>query len=361
MDPQPPPGSPCLDDERPAVRISDPGEVAAALPHLLGFRPRESIVLLALGGRSGSRLEVSARGDIPPPGERATLARELVTRVVPANPTSVLVLVASEAVDAGGRGGGLPHRDLVHEVIAALADRGLGARDVLLVRGGRWWSYDCPQPCCAPGAGTPIPGGVSELAAASVLAGQVVVDDRAELCARIEPDPRRSTAMAEALERLGLGFAEEIRSRGWAAVAEESWHAVLAALGRMRARSGARLSDDEVARLLWGLCDVSVRDRAFRPALGPDAAAAERLWTECTRRGAPPFTAAPATLLAVSAWLRGDGALAGIALERALGDDPEYGLAQQLAGALSAGVPPAQLRTLVADTLDEMGEPSGAA
>ena len=30
------------------VRISDPGEVAAALPHLLGFRPEESVVVVVV-------------------------------------------------------------------------------------------------------------------------------------------------------------------------------------------------------------------------------------------------------------------------------------------------------------------------
>jgi hypothetical protein len=43
-----PPG---LDPYR--VRVSDPGEVAAAVPQLLGFRPRESVVLIGLGGVRG--------------------------------------------------------------------------------------------------------------------------------------------------------------------------------------------------------------------------------------------------------------------------------------------------------------------
>jgi hypothetical protein len=352
MDAQPfadPVGTPLPAD----VRICDPGEVAAALPHLLGFRPRESVVLLALGGPSGSRLGVTVRADIPPPAGRAAVVRQLVTGVATSNPNSVLAVVVSEAVDPGGPDTDLPHRDLVHELILGLGERGLGARDVLLVRGGRWWSYDCPDPCCAPGAGTRLPEGVPELAAASVLAGQVVVDDRAELAARIEPDIRRSASMHAAIERVGLGVGDDIRNRGRDEVATESWHAVLAAVGRVRSRSGAPLSDDEVARLLWGVHDRWVRDRALRLALGPDAAAAEQLWTECTRRVASPLTAAPATLLAVSAWLRGDGAMAGIAVERALFDDPDYRFAHLLAQGLSACLPPAEIRALIVDTLDE--------
>ena len=36
------------------VSLVDPGEIAAALPHLLGFRPRESVVLVSLAGRAAA-------------------------------------------------------------------------------------------------------------------------------------------------------------------------------------------------------------------------------------------------------------------------------------------------------------------
>ena len=77
---------------------------------------------------------------------------------------------------------------------------------------------------------------------------------------------------------------------------------------------------------------------SWRP--GADAPAAEILWTECTRRAPAPLDAAPATLLAVSAWLRGDGAMANVALARALAGEPGYALARLLAQALAACVPP---------------------
>jgi hypothetical protein len=356
MDAPPRPGPA---DERYEVRISDPGEVAAALPFLVGFRPRESVVLVALGGASGSQVGVSVRADIPPPGARPAVARDLARGVVSGNPNSVLVLVASEAVGPGGQEPDLPHRGLVHEVVLALGERGLGAREVLLVRGGRWWSYDCPQPCCAPSAGTPLPGGVSELEAASVLAGQVVAEDRAELAARIEPDPRREVATVAALERLAPGLVDAVLRDGPAAAAD-SWQVVTAAVARVRARSAPPLSDEDAARLLFGLRDPAVRDRAMGLALGPDAAAAEQLWADCTRRAPGPLAAAPATLLAASAWLRGDGAMAGVALARALDSEPGYRLAELLLEGLDACLPPGEIRALIADALEQLGEPSGA-
>jgi hypothetical protein len=66
----------------------------------------------------------------------------------------------------------------------------------------------------------------------------------------------------------------------------------------------------------------------------------------------PPLDTAPATLLALSAWLRGDGATAGLALRRARDGDPRYVLAALLETALDGGVPPATLRAWVASGLE---------
>ena len=45
------------------------------------------------------------------------------------------------------------------------------------------------------------------------------------------------------------------------------------------------------------------------------------------RRAQPGYVAAPASLLAVTAWQAGDGALANVALDRALADIPSYSMA----------------------------------
>jgi hypothetical protein len=104
-------------------------------------------------------------------------------------------------------------------------------------------------------------------------------------------------------------------------------------------------------RIAWGLGDPVVRDRALGLALGADATAAEILWTECTRRAPVPLDAAPATLLAVSAWLRGDGAMANVALARARASDPGERLAVLLDEALADCMKPAELRAMIRTTL----------
>jgi len=54
--------------------------------------------------------------------------------------------------------------------------------------------------------------------------------------------------------------------------------------------------------------------------------------------------AAPAALLAFVAWQSGDGALANVALDRALADDPRYSMALLLRQVISAGAPPSMAR-----------------
>ncbi|MCW2579898.1 MAG: uncharacterized protein JWR82_1499 [Blastococcus sp.] len=348
-----------------AVRISDPGEIAAAIPHLLGFRPRESVVLISLRGPTGRRVGLTVRGDLPPAGQEAAVARLLSRSVCSDRPRGVLLAVITEAPDtqapdteppgrdaAGPSGADLPHRALVGEFVRALAAVDVPVHDALLVRAGRWWSYDCPEPCCAPGAGTRLPTGVTELAVAAVATGGVVERDRADLEDRIARSRNGGARrdMAAACASVAEETVARVMAVGSGEVAVESWSAIEAAVVRCRPGApvpGGRLSDREVARILCGLRDVGVRDRALVLSLGPDAAAVEQLWTECTRRAPAPLDAAPATLLAVSVWLRGDGAMANVALTRALDSDPGYGLARLLAQALAACLAPADLRSLL--------------
>jgi Domain of unknown function (DUF4192) len=352
------------------IRIDDTGELAAALPVLVGFRPRESVVLVALGGPDGRRVRLTARVDIPPTQHARQLAGMLAARLAHERPEAAVLAVVSEASDVAALPDApaseaalqhreLPHRTLVHELLLALDAHEVPLREALLVRAGRWWSYDCPQACCAPGAGTPVPGGTSALAAASVVAGQVVARDREELELRIaRTGAAQAAAMGATVDAVGEELAELVLHSGRDVAADRYAEWVDAAVARCGA-AGTRLSDHDVARVVWGLRDVRVRDRALGLALDPRAGAAELLWAECTRRAPEPLDAAPATLLAVSAWLRGDGAMARIALDRALDSQPDYVLADLLSRGMDAGLGPRNLRSMVAATQADLGFPLG--
>lgn len=348
------------------VRISDPGEIVAGIPHLLGFRPEESVVLISLRGPSSGRVGLTVRADIPPPAHIPALTRALTHSIRTDRPAGVLVAVVSEAPDEPLLGRvrptgappsaevDLPHRRLVRRMTSNLTDAGIPVRDALLVRGGRWWSYECTRRCCSPEAGTPLPGGVTELEVASVAAGTVVAGGREELADRIAPLGGHAwAATSAALATVAAARAARTEERGWPAVAEEARAQIVEAVAACRPGGDAdRLPDDVVAGALWGLSDPRVWDICVELTLGPDAHAAEALWVECTRRGPSPLDAPPATLVAISAWLRGDGAMANVALDRALDSDPDHSLARMLRAALTSCLPPGELRALLRKALE---------
>lgn len=346
----------------PLVRLRRPGELAAALPQLIGFRPQESLIAIGLHGdrgrRAAGRVGLTARVDLPPPAVRRAVVSHLVGAMLTDRPGSVVLAVVSEAADvvdqppgpgAVGRAPvpGLPHRSLVREALLGFTDVAVPVKEALLVRGGRWWSYDCARECCLPGAGSPLPEGTSPLAAAAALAGQVVERDRAALQRRIAPVGFLAAApVARASDEVGAELATRVERCGRAVVAEESWALLQEAARRVAPGTVGSLTDREVARLAWGLLDVGVRDQALGLAAG-SAPAAEVLWIELTRRAPAPLDAAPATLLAATAWLQGDGAMANVALDRALTSRPDYPMAQLLRRALDACLPPREVRRLI--------------
>ncbi|HWR46990.1 MAG TPA: DUF4192 family protein, partial [Pseudonocardiaceae bacterium] len=70
-----------------------------------------------------------------------------------------------------------------------------------------------------------------------------------------------------------------------------------------------------------------------------------------------PERAEPAALLALSAYVRGDGALAGVALDAALHACPQHSLSGLLRAALDAGLPPELLRSIAADAAAALQRP----
>jgi hypothetical protein len=112
-----------------------------------------------------------------------------------------------------------------------------------------------------------------------------------------------------------------------------------------RYRAGGRI--DSFAHLAWLavlLSDIRVRDDAWARMTPAHREEHCRLWTDVVRAAATDFVPAPASLLAFTAWQAGNGALAAMAVDRALAADPGYSMAHLLAGAIEAALPPAAAR-----------------
>jgi hypothetical protein len=113
-----------------------------------------------------------------------------------------------------------------------------------------------------------------------------------------------------------------------------------------RYRRGGQLTGqyDELAWLGVALTDMRVRDDAWARMDPEFNADHQRLWLDLVRHLPSEYVPAPAALLAFTAWQAGEGALASVAIERALAADPDYSMARLIADALDAGLPPSAAR-----------------
>jgi hypothetical protein len=157
--------------------------------------------------------------------------------------------------------------------------------------------------------------------------------------------------MRQATERAVLRAAELIASSSVPSGAPGGlWLAVEAGREAVRAaisiyRHGGRITDhDQLAWLTVTIADLRVRDDAWARMEPRHRADHQRLWTDVVRHAREPYVPAPASLLAFTAWQSGDGALANVAIERALAADPEYSMAHLIGQALDAGLPPSAAR-----------------
>lgn len=326
------------------IRLSDPSELIAAVPHLLGFHPRDSVVLLALRGRN---LGLTLRADLVESDQAPLLAEQLLAPIARQRPTGVAVIVIGGEPSPDGDP---PHRALVDAIDNVLTGGGLpvvhAAWTAETVRGAPWRCYD--DPLCV---GTVPDPATSPLAAATVAAGAVTFSSReemAELVAAEDPAALQRRALL-----LDAGDADHPLSD----------HAVTQRLTRLRellrvaATGDLVLSDGVVAEVASALCDHRVLDACLPWCSGAGAAAAEQLWLALVRATPAPERAEPAALLAFTAYLRGDGALAGVALDTALGACPQHSLSGLLRAALEGGLPPELLRSVAADAAAALRRP----
>ncbi|MFI8090463.1 DUF4192 domain-containing protein [Streptomyces sp. NPDC086080] len=353
------------------VTLRSPSELADALPYLLGYRPEDSIVLVALHDRDGrGRFGGRARLGIPGNADDwPAAARQLVHGLVTgserrgARPEQMVVFLCREpGRDESGR--------QVKERLGPLA-RTLrlecGALDIpvveaLCVSGGRFWSYCCDVEACCPAEGTPLGlPGTSVLAAAAAYAGLQVRGTLGELRARFLPwETPASLEQQKALDAAGMALVPRILD---AASRQEVAARTLSLAERVMDRLAAAppvsgtlpadlrdddlLGHDEAATLILGLQDRTTRDRAAEWMEGVEAGAALRLWRALARRCVGPYgehAAAPLTLAGWVAWSTGDELEAREALAMALGADPDYLFARLLHQACNEGLDPESVR-----------------
>ncbi|MEU1179495.1 DUF4192 domain-containing protein [Streptomyces sp. NPDC005820] len=353
------------------VTLRTPGELADALPYLLGYRPEDSIVLVALGGRGGrGRFGGRARLGIPAhPDDWSAVAQQLAEGLVKgserrgARPAQMVAYLCQDPAEGEtGREVMARLEPLARALRVACGTLDAPVIEALCISDGRFWSYCCAREGCCPVEGTSmgLPG-TSVLAAAATYAGIQVRGTLRELRARLLPLEtgvalEQEVALDKANSALVTRMIDDVDR---AVVAEETIERAGRIMGRFAEapvvlgnaeadrRDDALLGCDEAAALILGLQDRVTRDRAAEWMEGDEAAPALRLWRALARRCVGPYgehAAAPLTLAGWVAWSGGDELEAREALAMALGADPDYLFARLLHQACNEGLDPESVR-----------------
>jgi hypothetical protein len=335
------------------ILIPGPDSLPAAVPHLLGFHPSRSLVLVGFDPDT-LRVQVTLRFDLPDPEvdplraadawtstfgalHRAGAARSIVL-VYPGPDEDPWVAPWPHA---------LPRGALVSAFADELTDAGLSPIDAVCVVGDRVRSYWCDSDICCPPEGRTVPWSESLAVEAEMVGlGSAPLASREELAATLHPRPLDDPFVELLAQTLPAR-----RDR----VHESDLDAARRSLAWMAERTGGDvlLDLDSFVDMVLVCARVRSRDlllRALTVDAGPEARLAARVWLLEAVRSVPDEYVAPvASVLAVCAWLRGDGAAARVAVDRALDVDPAYSLAGLLSAALDAGTPPWTWQAMMAD------------
>ena len=245
------------------LSVGSPAAVLAIVPHLLGFVPGKSLVIIGAGQPRG-RIHVTFRFDLPdPPGPDATAA-------IAAHAAALLSRQELTMAIVIGYGPGPLVTPLADAIRDAVTGTDLQLRDVLRVDEGRYWSYLCREPSCCPPEGVPFNTTAHPAAATVAASGSAVLSDRDALAATIAPvtgsaaeamtrETRRAERIAAKLMASTSGTESPARQRP---VTDEGLTAAQAAISTYR-EGGAIEHYGQFAWLALVLTSLRIRDDAW--------------------------------------------------------------------------------------------------
>lgn len=312
----------------PVARVRDLPDLLGVIPHLLGFHPEESMVLVV---QDGGLIQLTARADLADlrgPGHLELLIDRMLLRW----PSGAMWLVAYTARERQGW-------RLLRRAAAHLGNSLAG--EPMCVTGQRY------RVATAHGPVYHHDPRAAATAASATLHGLQARPSRSMLTELVRADPRDLPA-AEAAWVRALGKALEL-DRG------DRPGELLRSLDRA-VHAPDRISRDDLAWLGLLINDAQARDRAVLSLEQSAAEAWVEVWSRVVRSCPPGTQDQPLAVLALAAWVNGDGALQSVCLEEMdlLGIAP--GLKQMLEDLSAAVVPPSdwdELRERLRAALDD--------
>ncbi len=340
-----------------ALKLSDPGELIATIPLMLGFLPADSVVVVGLSASGTMRpmLRADAADFAIADGAQA-LARVVAAQLARSGAVRAILVGFGDEIALGG------------DCAVVMARQALTAHvevvDAWAVAHGRYRSPECVDPRCCPDAGRAVPPPPEVIARAFAARSH-----GAQGLAKGPTDRRRKAQRA--CDRSWAGRTNDIVR--WRQQRVEAWRTALRA-----AANNELPSDADIGKLAAGLRDVVVRDAIVIDLVPGEGSVADSLCVDPSAPGvrealsvmllpasaiAPqagvldaletlvarvpwlcPHDIAPAmTVLGLARWWHGDESGAAHAVALALADNPRYRLAELIQCAIDAHMPPGWL------------------
>lgn len=360
------------------ARLRTPDELIASLPLLLGFTPCDSVVVVGL--TDTGTMAPLARVD-----RADCLAPEVARHLAGAIAVEFGAAHVETAFIVGFHGDGVGRGCVATGMLRDILNTHLEVLETWEVSRGRYRAIGCEDPLCCPLGGRQVPAPPAALMRA--LAGRTAFADargRSRAAGGVRGDrdgtggrrrPRAAKRrVAHVAEVHHACWKERDQDLGvWRRARLDEWRACLAA-----ARGARTPSDDAIGALSAGLRDVVVRDAVVIDMVPGQAALAELLCADPSATGVREALSAiigaenpvapdrgelialvrlsdrvtwlagdrsvPAlTLAGLALWWGGDSTAAAHAISEALARDPGYRLAELVACALEAHMPPGWL------------------
>lgn len=348
------------------VPIDEPGELIAAVPALLGFTPTRSLVLIYLSDDTPcegttsvhaiTRTESPLEHDRPSDREIGQSVARVCAR---AQSRAVLAVLVDDRLSRPTAACPISERwrSALDMLRGALVSNGLELAGAWSVRSiatdADWWDELAPERH----GNLPDPA-TSFIAVELVHAGRPIHQTRADLHVLVDIDvalrDRVSVALPVAAADAHRRLVRAVRIGDPDSYTRQALWQVMHVI---KHTSTFQVPEPRVlAEVSVALRDKAVRDVMFGVDDGEYAAHAEFLWSILVRSLPDPDRAEAATLFAFTAYRRGLGVLAGIAIDAALSSDPDHRMAQLLDIALSNVLPPQRLQPLCRAAIETAAE-----
>ncbi|SEE79271.1 protein of unknown function [Arthrobacter alpinus] len=321
------------------IRISSPADAISYIGHSLGYWPKESLVCVALDGKTlGPTLRVS----LPGTEDVSESYAERVAHAVGFDLDATAVLIALFTHQPWGPEHPKPFAAMIQRLKRRLMATGLFVHEVWIVGPESFATYDGASPASC-GQETPLAAIDSCLLNAElVYQGSAVAQSEPptipELFTAVDHD-----AVESALQDMATnpGKCLDAAYRLWTELIDH----------------GTEPTHEQLAEVLAGLQHVGLRDQILADMPGIDEPMgatlfgatdeapqwhridnSEKLLRQLVTIAAPTHAAAPLTMLGHICWWKGRGTAAANYLHVALTFDPDYHLARLLDQLLGAGV-----------------------